>query len=132
MKMMNSLLAMILVVLELPIMLLTWVIVVCRGTRPVLVRAGTFSDPQTNYLHFNFEGNHCLDRHARRLCFDLGPVLFDVVIGRYSLAEACRVIHLVAQDRRHDMSLPGFLDRFRLFALFGVASVMLWIAWNGF
>ena len=73
-----------------------------------------------------------MDGHIRRLCFDLGPILFDVVMGRYSLAEGYRVMNLVAQNRGRDLPSLSFPEKFRIAALFTLATVILLIAWNGF
>jgi len=83
-------------------------------------------------LQFNIKDDHWIGRHIRSQCLDLGPILFDVVMGRFNLATGCRLMNQFAQERARSKPTLGFSQKLCLVVLLSLATVVLWIALCGF
>ena len=129
---MNSLAALIIILLELPVLVLTWLILALRGTRPFLLRHETSSCCHAEILRFNVEDDHWTSRRIRGLSFDLSPIFFDVVSGRLSCIDGVRLMNHVAKDRSQVTQPLGVTQILRIAGLFILAAVILWIAWQPF
>jgi len=129
---MNSAIATIIILLELPALVLTWVVLAFRGTRPLLMRHESLFCRHAGPLRFNVEDDHWTSRRIRGLGLDLCPILFDVVSGRLSLMEGVRLTNQVARERGPTEQPHGFIQILRLVALLILATVILWVAWHPF
>ena len=129
---MNSLIATIVILVELPVLVLTWLVLAVRGTRPFLMRHESLSCRHAELLRFNIDDDHWTSRRIRGLSFDLGPVFFDVVSGRLSVLEGFRLMNQVARERAEYKQTPRVTKILRLAALFILATVILWVAWHPF
>ena len=129
---MNSLAAIIIILLELPALVLTWLILALRGTRPFLLRHESPSCCNAEILRFNVEDDHWTSRRIRGLSFDLSPIFFDVVSGRRSCIEGVRLMNHIAKKRSQLTQPLGVTQVLRIASLLLVAAVILWIAWQPF
>ena len=129
---MNSIAAMIFILIDLPALVLTWLILALRGTRPFLLRLESSSCCHAEALRFNVEDDHWTSRRIRGLYFDLGPIFFDVVSGRLSFIEGVRLMNHIARERSLITQHRGITQIFRVAALLVLATVILWIAWQPF
>ena len=129
---MNSVIAAIIILFELPALVLTWLVLAFRRTRPFLMRHESLSCRHAELLRFNVEDDHWTSRRIRSLSFDLGPVFFDVVSGRLSVVEGVRLMNQVARERTESRQPLRFIQILRLAALFITATVILWVAWHPF
>ena len=129
---MNSLAATIIILLELPALVLTWLILALRGTRPFLLRHESSSCCHAEILRFNVEDDHWTSRRIRVLSFDLSPIFFDVVSGRLSCIEGVRLMNHIAKQRSQATQPLGITQVLSIAALFIFAALILWIAWHPF
>lgn len=127
---MNSVAATIIILLELPALVFTWLILAFRGTRPFLLRLESSSCCQAETLRFNVEDDHWTSRRIRGLCFDLSPIFLDVVSGRLSFIESFRLLNHIARERSQVTQPLGVTQVLRIAALLILATVILWIAWQ--
>jgi lipopolysaccharide/colanic/teichoic acid biosynthesis glycosyltransferase len=129
---MNSIAATIIILIELPTLVLTWLILALRGTRPILLREESSSGRHAEILRFNVKDDHWTSRRIRGLSLDLSPIFFDVVSGRLSCIEGVRLMNHIAKDRSQVTQPLGVTQVLRIAGLFILAAVILWIAWQPF